>query len=151
MGLSTDEQQAVKKIITKLITATAMFTSVDISNKVKSELQLWIRNRDIARTLSGLVTEVAAEIGVNYRMSDITVTTSGAVSRDVIAKLYHPTTTDPDGYQTRNLRALSPAESNLSVSDPSDGASASVVKTSVDEPKVVPSATKLASKFKFPV
>ena len=77
-----------------------MFTSVDISNAIKSD-GIWIKNREVAEWLRTNFSDVS--LFGDYQQTVIQVCGDKAE-----AALYHPLMTDPNIYTNRDQRALTP-------------------------------------------
>lgn len=139
MGMSDKEIQALHTAVESYMKTSASFTSVDISNTIKADHQLWVRCQTVARALPEMVKKISDELDVDYIVTTIQVETSGQNSRLVNAKLYHLDGSDPDEYTARKQKALSPDECGLSVDEKDDAAAPQGDQKS-----------SLSSAFKFP-
>lgn len=91
---------SIKNKVQEFILRNEMFTSVDISNAIKSE-GIWIKNREVAEWLRTNFSD--ASIFGDYARTSILVC-NGATE----ASLYHPHMSDIAKYANREQRTLTP-------------------------------------------
>lgn len=113
-----------------------LFTSVDVSNALKKDGN-FVRNRDVTAWLHAHSDDAA--IFPNYTATIIPVR-NGAVQ----ATLYYPCWKDPDDYQKRDQKALSPSDLNLPASPGAVNQTMSTM-TAVAPAHTAPSASAVSS------
>ena len=98
-----NNETLIREIVESFVTSDKSFTSVDISNKIKLEKGIFVRN-----------IEVRDWLRTNLKNDDMFVdytTTSINVMNDTRkATLYHPNWISSDSYKNRDQRALTPTD-----------------------------------------
>jgi len=98
-----NNEKLIREVVESFVTSDKSFTSVDISNKIKLEKNIFIRNIEVRNWLRD-----------NLKNDDLFIdyaTTSINVMNDTRkATLYHPNWISPDSYKNRDQRALTPSE-----------------------------------------
>jgi hypothetical protein len=121
----SDLIKRITKVIDTLINSNALFTMLDVSNKLKQDGGAFISHTDVREAGNPIVQLL---VGRGYMKEEITVATSNGPTR---AMLYYPVNSNPNAYTNRSQVASGIGAASVSLLNPGQSASLPSQKNSL--------------------